>query len=91
MALGDEIVVRGDPEDEPEEEEDEEDLVDPQDTMKESCTASGECQKYLAEYESCTERVNSKENTSETCAQELYDFMHCVDYCVAKSLFTQIK
>lgn len=34
----------------------------------------------------CTERVNSKSNTTETCVQELFDFLHCVDHCVSVGL-----
>jgi hypothetical protein len=32
--------------------------------------------------EVCTARVNSKPGTAETCEEELFDFMHCVDHCV---------
>ena len=35
------------------------------------------------ELDRCTERVEGKENTTETCEQELYDFIHCVDHCVS--------
>jgi ubiquinol-cytochrome c reductase subunit 6 len=30
----------------------------------------------------CTDRVNSKPWTKETCNEELLDFLHCVDECV---------
>ena len=33
------------------------------------------------------ERVEGKENTTETCEQELYDFIHCVDHCVSCAKF----
>ncbi|XP_046331551.1 cytochrome b-c1 complex subunit 6, mitochondrial-like [Haliotis rufescens] len=85
MALGDEVVLSSDP---PEEEE-EEDLVDPQDTMKESCGSS--CEKYKAEWDACTERVSGRSETAETCTQELFDFVHCVDSCVSKDLFAKLK
>lgn len=32
--------------------------------------------------DACTERVESKSNTSENCTEELFDFIHCVDHCV---------
>ena len=57
---------------------------DPQDTLKEECALKKECVKLQEELDRCTERVNSRTNTSETCAQELYDFVHCVDHCVSK-------
>ena len=57
---------------------------DPQDVLKEECALKKECVKLQEELDRCTERVNSRTNTSETCAQELYDFLHCVDHCVSK-------
>ncbi|XP_076440371.1 cytochrome b-c1 complex subunit 6, mitochondrial-like isoform X1 [Babylonia areolata] len=72
-------------------EEEEEDLVDPQDTMKETCAGSTECKMYKARLDACNERVSSSEGTEETCEEELFDFVHCVDRCVGKSLFTQLK
>ncbi|XP_074643107.1 cytochrome b-c1 complex subunit 6, mitochondrial-like [Tubulanus polymorphus] len=90
MALGNEIVAAASSV-EPEEEEEEVDLEDPRDKVKERCQATKECQKHLDEYERCNERVNSKSNTSETCAQELYDFIHCVDHCAAQKAFEGTK
>merc|ERR1712150_95544 len=90
MGLQDELVIATDPEEEQveeeEEDEDEEDLVDPQDTLKEECAQNAHCVALHEELERCNERVQSKENTEETCAQELYDFIHCVDHCVSKTL-----
>ena len=57
---------------------------DPQDTLKEQCAQRKECVALQEELDRCTERVTSKTKTSETCAQELYDFIHCVDHCVRK-------
>ncbi|NEU33325.1 hypothetical protein GN156_21795, partial [bacterium LRH843] len=36
-------------------------------------------------------RVLSKKQTSEQCVEELYDFLHCVDHCVSKTLFSHLK
>ncbi len=55
---------------------------DPQETLKEKCREESACQKYIAELEKCTERVESRTHTEETCVQELYDMIHCVDHCV---------
>lgn len=49
--------------------------------MKESCGSS--CEKYKAEWDACTERVSGRSETAETCTQELFDFVHCVDSCVS--------
>ena len=59
---------------------------DPQVGIREECGKSGHCQSLRTELDTCTDRVNSRENTAETCTQELYDFMHCVDHCVSPPL-----
>lgn len=69
----------------------EQELVDPQDTLREKCGQTGHCQHYKEELEQCSERVQGRKETTETCAQELYDFIHCVDHCVSKSLFSHLK
>lgn len=63
--------------------EQEEDLVDPQDELKESCGERHECVELREILDECTERVESRSNTTETCTQELFDFVHCVDHCVS--------
>ncbi|CAD5111427.1 DgyrCDS735 [Dimorphilus gyrociliatus] len=73
------------------EEEEEEELEDPLDSLKESCGESSACASYKAELDKCTERVTSHPETTENCSQELYDFMHCVDKCVSKQLFSKLK
>ncbi|KAK7495011.1 hypothetical protein BaRGS_00013651 [Batillaria attramentaria] len=71
MALGDEVAIKGDPNE------------DPIDTKKETCQATPSCAKYKARLDECTERVSSRE-TEETCEEELFDFVHCVDHCVSR-------
>ncbi|KAL8621667.1 hypothetical protein ACOMHN_024638 [Nucella lapillus] len=87
MAIGDEVVLESDPK----EEEEEEELVDPQETLKESCSGSAECEKYKTLFDACAERVSGNSKSDETCEEELFDFVHCVDHCVGKSLFTKLK
>ncbi|KAL0267028.1 UNVERIFIED_CONTAM: hypothetical protein PYX00_009407 [Menopon gallinae] len=67
-----------------------EELVDPQTVLKEQC-GQEHCAAFQEKYDACNQRVNSKKNTSETCAEELFDFLECVDHCVAKSLFSKLK
>lgn len=57
--------------------------VDPQDDLKEKCGELPKCTKLREEIDRCTDRVTSKQNTTETCTQELFDFVHCVDHCVS--------
>jgi ubiquinol-cytochrome c reductase subunit 6 len=58
--------------------------------LKEKCQQTKECQKYYEELQVCTNRVSSKSNTAETCAQELYDFIHCTDHCVSNSTLSSL-
>lgn len=69
--------------------QDDEDLVDPHDTLKEEC--SPKCSSFKEKLDQCNERVNSRSQTAETCVEELFDFVHCIDHCVAKTLFTKLK
>lgn len=57
------------------------DAVDPRIAVREHCTES-HCKNYAKELETCNARVASKSKTSETCTQELFDLLHCVDHCV---------
>ncbi|XP_033738948.1 cytochrome b-c1 complex subunit 6, mitochondrial-like [Pecten maximus] len=94
MALGDELVLAGDPEEEPEaeeEEEDEEDIVDPHDVLKDSCRQSESCQKLDLKLIECTKRVESAGETEETCHEEFSNLVHCIDHCVAPKLFKKLK
>lgn len=68
----------------------EENLVDPQTTLRSKCDES-KCQATRLRYEQCNERVSQKTETTETCAEELVDFFSCVDHCVAKTLFNELK
>ncbi|XP_065886549.1 cytochrome b-c1 complex subunit 6, mitochondrial-like [Dysidea avara] len=74
-----------------EEEEEEEDVVDPIDEIREKCSEVSKCRKLNEILEECTNRVNGKSNTTETCTQELFDFLHCRDDCVSKTLFKHLK
>merc|ERR1712055_1147187 len=86
-------TLKAEEEDEPEEEEeeeDEEDLIDPAVEIKEKC-AEGECIKYKSRLDECNDRVTSKNNTTETCLEEILDFYHCVDHCAGNKIFSTLK
>jgi len=68
-----------------------EEMVDPKEMLTEKCREDAHCAHYKEELEKCEERVNARSSTTETCAQELYDFIHCVDHCVSKTLFNHLK
>eukprot|EP01135_Chromosphaera_perkinsii_P009984 Nk52_evm19s1992 gene=Nk52_evmTU19s1992 len=65
------------------EEEEEEDPEDHMPEVMENCGESHHCIGLKEELARCTERVEGKPGTAETCEQELIDFLHCVDHCVS--------
>ncbi|XP_068546122.1 cytochrome b-c1 complex subunit 6, mitochondrial isoform X1 [Anas acuta] len=75
---------------EPEEEEEEE-LVDPLTTLREHCEQTEKCAKARERLELCDARVSSRSQTEEQCTEELFDFLHARDHCVAHKLFTKLK
>ena len=90
MSVTDKMIPKVHAEEE-EEEEDEEDLVDPAEDIKKSCAESGECAKYKDRLDTCTSRVESKSQTTETCFEEILDFYHCMDHCASKDIFSKVK
>ncbi|XP_065512796.1 cytochrome b-c1 complex subunit 6, mitochondrial isoform X2 [Caloenas nicobarica] len=87
MGLRDRVVHAG----EPEEEEEEEELVDPLTTVREHCEQLEECVKARQRLELCDARVSSRSQTEEQCTEELFDFLHARDHCVAHTLFKKLK
>ncbi|XP_051868112.1 cytochrome b-c1 complex subunit 6, mitochondrial isoform X1 [Pristis pectinata] len=87
MGVEDEEVSNtGEPEDEEEEE-----LVDPITTIREQCEQNEKCVQLRSRLDTCTERVNSRSQTEETCTEELFDFLHARDHCVAEQIFSKLK
>ncbi|XP_077981569.1 cytochrome b-c1 complex subunit 6, mitochondrial-like [Glandiceps talaboti] len=92
MALGDEREYESDPpEEEEEDDEDEDEIPDPIEELREACAEKPECVKLMKEFDTCTERVNSRSKTEETCTQELFDFLHCRDECVSHGIISKLK
>merc|ERR1711909_246369 len=78
---------------EEEEEDEDEELEDPMDGLKEECGSSNACAPHAEKYSTCNDRVNGRSKTGETCDEELIDYLHCVDHCLAASnnLWTKLK
>ncbi|XP_010892087.1 cytochrome b-c1 complex subunit 6, mitochondrial [Esox lucius] len=97
MVFENKMIMYGEPDDEEEAEEEadgeeeEEDMVDPLETIREKCEASEHCAHAREKLEACTSRVSSRSNTTEECTEELFDFLHARDHCVAHKLFHHIK
>ncbi|XP_048352153.1 cytochrome b-c1 complex subunit 6, mitochondrial isoform X2 [Sphaerodactylus townsendi] len=90
MGLNDEKALEGLSGD-PEEEEEEEELVDPLTTIREQCEQIEKCVKFREILDQCDARVSSRSHTEEQCTEELFDFLHARDHCVAHKLFSKLK
>ena len=73
------------------EEEEEAELVDPQKVLREKCSETQKCSKLQEKLNTCNDRVNSRSQTTETCVEEVIDYMSCIDHCAAKTLFHHLK
>ncbi|EFA05661.1 cytochrome b-c1 complex subunit 6, mitochondrial [Tribolium castaneum] len=71
--------------------EEDEELVDPQQVLRDKCNETEHCQKLHEKYQACNDRVNSRSKTTENCSEELFDWLHAVDHCVTKDLFSKLK
>ncbi|XP_041694492.1 cytochrome b-c1 complex subunit 6, mitochondrial isoform X1 [Coregonus clupeaformis] len=93
MVFEEKMILNGEPEDE---EEEEEDMVvcidlDPLDTVRNKCAQAEHCIHTRAKLEDCESRVGSKSETAEDCTEELFDFLHARDHCVAHKVFHSVK
>ncbi|XP_017286230.1 cytochrome b-c1 complex subunit 6, mitochondrial [Kryptolebias marmoratus] len=97
MVFEKKMLTYGDPDDEEgdapeeEEEEEEEEMVDPLETVRAKCEQTEHCVHLKERLESCEARVNSRSHTEEECTEELFDFLHARDHCVAHKLFQNVK
>ncbi|CAI5641637.1 cytochrome b-c1 complex subunit 6, mitochondrial [Oreochromis niloticus] len=99
MVFEKKMLTHGDPDDEEEdapaeeeeEEEEEEELVDPLEAIRAKCEETEHCVHYKERLELCEARVSTRSNTEEECTEELFDFLHARDHCVAHKLFHNVK
>merc|ERR1711988_2066407 len=77
--------------DDDDDDEEEDELVDPIDALRIACSQDAESRALLTVLNECTERVESREMTEETCQQEQFDFIGHRDHCVAHHLFNHLK
>lgn len=61
------------------------------DAIKEACTNTKHCAELGEAYSSCNDRVGSRSKTEETCSEELFDLLHCVDHCVSNLCFRVVR
>ncbi|XP_017477366.1 PREDICTED: cytochrome b-c1 complex subunit 6, mitochondrial-like, partial [Rhagoletis zephyria] len=55
------------------------------------CQNNGNIQALYGKYQECNERVNSRSKTTETCMEELFDYVTELDHCAAHHLFSKLK
>ncbi|XP_037537428.1 cytochrome b-c1 complex subunit 6, mitochondrial-like [Nematolebias whitei] len=97
MVFEKKMITYGDPDDkegdapEEEEEEEEEEMVDPLETVRAKCEQTAHCAHAKERLDACEARVNSRSRTTEECTEELFDFLHARDHCVAHKLFHKVK
>ena len=53
------------------------------DPIRKECEQKPDAVVMFEKLEECNTRVSAKTETEETCAQELYDYIHHVDHCVS--------
>lgn len=88
-----------DDEDEDEDDEDEEEEADPYDKLRDECSKTGECVKYVHHYQECVERVTKSQEDpgyaelayKEDCVEEFFHLQHCLNDCAAPRLFYKLK
>ncbi|KAF7659679.1 hypothetical protein LDENG_00294500 [Lucifuga dentata] len=90
MVFEEKMIMNGEPDDE-EEEEEEEDMVDPMEMVRQKCAETEHCIHTQQRLEQCESRVSSRSATEEDCTEELFDFLHARDHCVAHKLFHSVK
>lgn len=67
-------------------------VVCPQEILREKCRGDNEnVAELLQRYNDCNVRVNAKKKTSETCEEEMFDYIHALDQCVAKTLWKKLR
>lgn len=71
-------------------EEEEEDLIDPMEGIREECVEK-HCANFFQKYTECNDRVSSRKKTTESCAEELLDMLHCRDHCAVEKIFKHLK
>ncbi|XP_030583308.1 cytochrome b-c1 complex subunit 6, mitochondrial [Archocentrus centrarchus] len=89
MVFEEKMITNGEPEEE--EEEEEEEMVDPIETLRQKCAETERCVQTWERLEQCETRVGSRSSTQEDCTEELFDFLHARDRCVAHKLFHSVK
>ncbi|GAA6027960.1 hypothetical protein JCM8097_001802 [Rhodosporidiobolus ruineniae] len=76
-----------------EEAEEEEELQDQGDVIRAACGETKVCKSFMHHLEECGKRLEEGKTMveNETCVEELFHYMHCVDDCAAPKIFAALK
>ncbi|KAM0904885.1 hypothetical protein ACQ4PT_017745 [Festuca glaucescens] len=66
-----------------------EEPVDPKKYLEERCKPN--CVKPFYAYEKCVKRVEADDTGHKHCTGQYFDYLSCVDKCVASKLFEKLK
>lgn len=73
------------------ESKDPDEIVDPLSVRREKCQLEAKCAKLKLRWDKCTARVNKAKEPTETCFEEIIDYVNCVDHCAMHGLFSKLK
>ncbi|GAA6000207.1 cytochrome b-c1 complex subunit 6 family protein [Rhodotorula paludigena] len=75
------------------EDEEEEEVPDQGDEIREACGQTKVCHEFKHHLEECGERLAAGKTIvdNETCVEELFHYMHCVEDCAAPKIFAALK
>ncbi|KAI9208799.1 ubiquinol-cytochrome C reductase hinge domain-containing protein [Polychytrium aggregatum] len=62
---------------------------DPKPAIEEECGQSHHCASLKEAFEACQARLAANPS-EETCVEELFDFMECVNHCAAPKLWAKL-
>lgn len=68
-----------------------EEIVDPLSVRREKCQQDAKCLKLKLRLDKCSKRVEKAKEPSETCFEEIIDYVNCVDHCAMHGLFSKLK
>ncbi|GAA5904519.1 hypothetical protein JCM6882_008931 [Rhodosporidiobolus microsporus] len=92
QAHKDELAAKQDEADGAEDEEEEE-VEDQAEAIRAACGETKVCKDFMHHLEHCGERLEKGDTMveNETCVEELFHYMHCVEDCAAPKIFAALK
>ncbi|GAA5835739.1 hypothetical protein JCM11251_007414 [Rhodosporidiobolus azoricus] len=73
--------------------EEEEEVEDQAEAIRAACGETKVCKDFMHHLEHCGERLEKGDTMvdNETCVEELFHYMHCVEDCAAPKIFAALK